>query len=135
MDLSLVPPHEIKLSTEYGQNSNSSHTPSKNINANGWRGVANHLGSPQKIQQWIKGNIKYQKYYNSRRNVDQTFNQKRGNCWDQTDLAVAMMQHLGYKAWRVCGQNCNGIAHCNGRVIINGRQIKFDTVCRALNHL
>ena len=132
IDLSLAPPKELDLTTTQSTSKNTVSTVSTQ---GGWRAVANRLGSPQKIQQWIKGNIKYQKYYNSRRSVSQTFKDRRGNCWDQTDLAVAMMNHLGYTAWRVCGQKCKGIAHCNGRIKLNGKQITFDTVCKALNHL
>jgi Transglutaminase-like superfamily len=129
IDLTLVNPRELDLTTTQTQSKNTVST------QGGWRAVANRLGNPKQIRDWIKGNIKYQKYYNSRRNVDQTFNDRRGNCYDQTNLAVAMMKHIGYNAWRVCGQRCNGIAHCNGRVQLNGRQITFDTVCKALNHL
>lgn len=131
MDLCLADPSEFKIKTNNSQNN----TKDDVSTAGGWHETAKQLETPQAIRNWIKNNVKYEKYYNSRRTVNQTFNNRRGNCYDQTNLAVAMMKHIGYNAWRVCGERCNGIAHCNGRVILNGRGVKFDTVCNSLNHL
>jgi transglutaminase-like putative cysteine protease len=60
---------------------------------------------------------------------------KKGNCHDQTELAVAMMKALGYKAWTQCHQTCHRYRHCNGRVELNKRTIVFDTSCKYLNQL
>lgn len=97
--------------------------------------LASSLGDPAAIRRWIDSNIKYQFYYNKRKSPNGVLKDKRGNCMDQTDLAVAMMKHIGYNAWRVCGIHCKQYSHCNGKVKIKGRIITFDTTCSSLNKL
>jgi hypothetical protein len=93
------------------------------------------LGTPQAIRQWIVNNIKYQFYYNKRRNPSQVLRDKRANCYDQADLAVEMMKGAGYTAYRVCGIKCGRYGHCNGKVNVDGQIITFDTTCKKLNKL
>ena len=120
----------------YDASSTSSSSSSSSSSATGTVAEkAKALGSPRAIRRWIDANIKYSFYYNHKYSPEQVMSLRKGNCWDQTDLGVAMMKAIGYSAYRVCGQNCNGYAHCNGRVKIDGRLILFDTTCSKLNRL
>jgi hypothetical protein len=109
--------------------------PSKSGVGGDFKSVAKSLGSAKAIRVWIDKNIQYSFYYNNKRSPDGVFRDRRGNCYDQTGLAVAMMNHIGIKAWRQCGQLCKGYRHCNGIAIINGKKVLFDTTCHKLNKL
>ncbi|MGB9979367.1 XkdQ/YqbQ family protein [Methanobacterium sp.] len=100
---------------------------------------AKALGSPRACRRWIDANVPYKFYYNHKAGHSPEYivrNPSIGaNCWDQSDLFVAMCKALGFKAKRVCGKICNGYRHCNAEVYIDGRWIVADCTCSHLNRL
>ncbi len=96
---------------------------------------AQQLGDPRTIRRWIDANIAYEFYYNFKYNPVQVLQYRKGNCYDQSLLFVQMVQSLGYQAYRRCGQVCNGYAHCDALVFIEGRWIQVDTTCASRNQL
>ena len=131
MDICLHDYHPLNLQ------SSSVHSDHLNLNHSNSRSLGKSLGTPQAIHQWIRNNISYEKYFNGKRSPNQVLRDKRANCYDQAALAVEMMKGAGYQAYRQCGVTCKRIPHCNGRVLINGRWVAFDTVggCQDLNHI
>lgn len=100
---------------------------------------AKQLGSPRAIRRWIDANVPYKFYYNHKTGhspVDIVKNHSiGGNCYDQSDLFVALCKAIGYNAKRVCGKICSGYRHCNAEVYIDGRWIVADCTCSHLNKL
>jgi len=96
---------------------------------------AKELGNPRAIRRWIDANIKYEFYYNFKYNPVQVLQVGKGNCYDQSLLFVQMCQAIGYEAYRRCGQVCNGYAHCDAMVYIDGRWIVADVTCASRNEL
>lgn len=96
---------------------------------------ARELGDPRTIRRWIDANIQYEFYYDFKYNPVQVLQYRRGNCYDQSLLFCNMVQSLGYQAYRRCGQVCNGYAHCDALVFIEGRWIQVDVTCASRNQL
>jgi Transglutaminase-like superfamily len=133
-----TPKYDLKL-VDYFPIINAAGSPGKGATAtNGnWQNVPNsgsavtiakQLGTPSNIWHWIKANVKYQFYYNHRRDPDQVIRDRLGNCYDQADLSAVMYNAIGLKASRECGHNCSGYAHCVCIVYINGKRYISDTV-------
>lgn len=96
---------------------------------------AKELGDPRTIRRWIDANIQYEFYYDFKYNPVQVLQYRRGNCYDQSLLFVQMVQSLGYQAYRRCGQVCNGYAHCDAMIFLDGRWIQVDVTCASRNQL
>lgn len=96
---------------------------------------ARELGDPRTIRRWIDANIQYEFYYDFKYNPVQVLQYRRGNCYDQSLLFVQMVQSIGYQAYRRCGQVCNGYAHCDALIFLDGSWIQVDTTCASRNHL
>lgn len=96
---------------------------------------AKELKTPKACRIWIDANIEYDYYYNYRHLPEKVMKRKAANCMDQARLFCQMMKVQGYSCSVVCGKSCNGIAHCNAEVKINGRKIVVDTTCSKLNRL
>lgn len=64
---------------------------------------AKELGTPLEIYKYIKNNINYEFYGNSRKGAIGTFEQFGGNDIDQASLFISMLRHIGYEANYVTG--------------------------------
>lgn len=96
---------------------------------------AKSLGDPRAIRRWIDANIQYSFYYNHKYSPATVMSIRKGNCWDQSDLFVAMCKAVGYNAKRRCGVYCNGYRHCDALVYLDGRWIQVDVTCSSRNRL
>ena len=59
-----------------------------------------------KIFKWVRDNIKYEKYANTRKGASKTLKKKAGNCVDQSHLLIALSRAVGIPARYVNGGNC-----------------------------
>lgn len=96
---------------------------------------AKELGDPRTIRRWIDANIQYEFYYDFKYSPVQVLQFRKGNCYDQSLLFVQMVNSLGFSAYRRCGQVCNGYAHCDAMIYMEGRWIQVDTTCASRNQL
>nr|WP_319372448.1 transglutaminase-like domain-containing protein [uncultured Methanobacterium sp.] len=96
---------------------------------------ARELGNPRAIRRWIDANIQYEFYYDFKYTPLQVLTVRKGNCYDQSLLFVQMCEAIGYSAYRRCGQICNGYAHCDALVYIDGSWIQVDVTCASRNQL
>ena len=81
---------------------------------------------------WVRDNIQYEKYRNTRKGAVNTLKKKQGNCVDQTHLLVALSRAAGIPARYVNGGNCkftNGYlgGHVWGQMYINKKWVVADT--------
>jgi len=56
------------------------------------------------IFNWVRNNIAYEYYFNTVRGAKNTYNQRRGNCVDQSHLLIALYRAAGYPARYVNGE-------------------------------
>lgn len=100
--------------------------------------LALSLGSPEAIRKWMRANIKWEEYYNNKYTDAEVLAGRRGNCYDQASTFVTLVHMLGWTsstAYRVCASVCDGMAHCNVRILINGVWKTADTVCNGENQV
>ena len=86
----------------------------------------------KKLFAWVRDNIQYEKYRNTRKGAVKTLKKKQGNCVDQTHLLVALSRAAGIPARYVNGGNCkftNGYVggHVWGQMYINKKWVVADT--------
>ena len=60
----------------------------------------------KKLFNWVRDNIQYKKYRNTRKGAVKTLQTKKGNCVDQSHLLVALSRAAGIPARYVKGTNC-----------------------------
>ena len=60
----------------------------------------------EKIFNWVRDNIEYQKYSNTKKGALNTLNSKSANCVDQAHLVVALARAAGLPARYVNANNC-----------------------------
>ena len=60
----------------------------------------------KKLFNWVRDNIQYKKYRNTRRGAVKTLQSKKGNCVDQSHLLVALSRAAGIPARYVKGDKC-----------------------------
>lgn len=96
---------------------------------------ARELGDPRTIRRWIDANIRYEFYYNFKYTPLQVLQIGQGNCYDQSLLMQQMCSAINVQAYRRCGQVCNGYAHCDCMVYVDGRWIVADVTCASRNQL
>ncbi len=60
----------------------------------------------KKLFNWVRDNIQYKKYRNTRRGAVKTLKTKKGNCVDQSHLLVALSRSAGIPTRYVKGTNC-----------------------------
>ncbi len=60
----------------------------------------------KKLFNWVRDNIQYKKYRNTRRGAAKTLQTKKGNCVDQSHLLVALSRAAGIPARYVKGDKC-----------------------------
>ena len=67
------------------------------------KGLTNKIDKAKAIFNYVKNNIVYSYYYNSKLGATGTLKAKRGNCVDQAHLLIAMYRAAGFKARYVHG--------------------------------
>ena len=60
----------------------------------------------KKIFNWVRDNIQYEKYSNTKKGAKNTLKKKGGNCVDQSHLLIALSRAAGIPAKYVNGGNC-----------------------------
>ena len=86
----------------------------------------------KKLFTWVRDNIQYKKYRNTRRGAVKTLQTKKGNCVDQSHLLIALSRASGIPARYVKGGNCkftNGYVsgHIWTQMYINKKWVVADT--------
>ena len=86
----------------------------------------------KKLFNWVRDNIQYKKYRNTRRGAVKTLQTKKGNCVDQSHLLIALSRASGIPARYVKGGNCkfsNGYVsgHIWTQMYINKKWVVADT--------
>ena len=86
----------------------------------------------KKLFTWVRDNIQYKKYRNTRRGAVKTLQTKKGNCVDQSHLLIALSRASGIPARYVKGGNCkfnNGYVsgHIWAQMYINKKWVVADT--------
>ena len=66
----------------------------------------NNLQKAKKIFNWVRDNIAYEKYPNTRKGAAKLLDSKKGNCVDQAHLTVALARSAGIPARYVNANNC-----------------------------
>ena len=67
------------------------------------KGLKNNVDKAKAIYNYVRDNVGYQFYYNSKKGSTSTLTAKKGNCADQAHLLVAMYRAAGFKARYVHG--------------------------------
>ena len=86
----------------------------------------------KKIFNWVRDNIQYKKYRNTRRGAVKTLQTKKGNCVDQSHLLIALSRASGIPARYVKGGNCKFTTgyvsgHIWTQMYINNKWVVADT--------
>ncbi|AMK14972.1 transglutaminase domain-containing protein [Methanobrevibacter olleyae] len=86
----------------------------------------------KKLFNWVRDNIQYTKYRNTRKGAVKTLQTKKGNCVDQSHLLIALSRASGIPARYVKGTNCkfsNGYVsgHIWTQMYIGNKWIVADT--------
>ena len=66
----------------------------------------NNLQKARKIFNWVRDNVAYEKYPNTRKGAAKVLVSKKGNCVDQAHLTVALARAAGIPARYVNANNC-----------------------------
>ena len=66
----------------------------------------NNLQKAKKIFNWVRDNVAYEKYPNTRKGAAKVLSSKKGNCVDQAHLTVALARSAGIPARYVNANNC-----------------------------
>ena len=66
----------------------------------------NNLQKAKKIFNWVRDNVAYEKYPNTRKGAAEVLVSKKGNCVDQAHLTVALARSAGIPARYVNANNC-----------------------------
>ena len=66
----------------------------------------NNLQKAKKIFNWVRDNIAYEKYPNTRKGAAEVLVSKKGNCVDQAHLTIALARSAGIPARYVNANNC-----------------------------
>ena len=86
----------------------------------------------KKLFNWVRDNIQYKKYRNTRRGAVKTLQTKKGNCVDQSHLLIALSRASGIPARYVKGGNCKftgGLVsgHIWTQMYLNNKWVVADT--------
>lgn len=84
-----------------------------------------------KIFNWVRDNINYSFYYNTKYGAADTLKYRKGNCVDQSHLIVALARNAGLKARYVHATakftSGNTYGHVWAQILVNGKWIDADT--------
>ena len=94
-------------------------------------GITNVYSAAVKIYNYVRDNISYTYYLNTRYGSVGTLNKKTGNCVDQTHLLIALMRAANIPA-RYCHATCTFssglvVGHVWAEVYVNGKWYSCDT--------
>ena len=90
------------------------------------------LEKGKKLFAWVRDNIQYERYSNTRRGAVKTLQSKMGNCVDQSHLLIALSRAAGIPARYVNGGNCKFTSgyvagHVWTQLYINNKWVVADT--------
>ncbi len=66
--------------------------------------LAEELGTPLEIYNYLKNSLDYEYYYGSRKGANGTYATMSGNDYDQASLLIGMLRYMGYRAEYVKGE-------------------------------
>ncbi len=66
--------------------------------------LAEELGTPLEIYNYLKNTLDYEYYYGSRKGANGTYATMSGNDYDQASLLIGMLRYMGYRAEYVKGE-------------------------------
>ena len=94
-------------------------------------GGSNDINAATRLFNWVRDNIRYSFYRNTKRGAVRTLNERKGNCVDQAHLLVALNRAAGIPARYVHG-NCRFSSgkvygHVWAEVWVNGKWYKVDS--------
>jgi hypothetical protein len=93
-------------------------------------GCTTDLQKATKIYNWVRDNINYAFYYNTKYGATGTLNKRLGNCCDTANLLVALARDAGIKARYVHGtckfSSGNWYGHVWAQVYVNGKWVNAD---------
>lgn len=93
-------------------------------------GATTYTAKATKIFNWVRDNLAYSFYYNTKYGAVKTLQYKKGNCVDHAHLVNALMRAVGIKS-RYVHVNAkftsgNTYGHVFSEVYINGKWVKAD---------
>lgn len=94
-------------------------------------GLTNKIDKAKAIFNYVRDNIEYDYYYDSRHGAVGTLNAESGNCADQAHLLVAMYRAAGFKARYVhgtCSFSDGWYGHVWTQVLVDGTWIVGDPI-------
>ena len=93
-------------------------------------GCTTDLQKATKIYNWVRDNINYAFYYNTKYGASGTLKNRLGNCCDTANLLVALARDAGIQARYVHGSckfsSGNWYGHVWAQVYINGKWVNAD---------
>ena len=93
-------------------------------------GCTTNLQKATKIFNWVRDNINYAFYYNTKYGANGTLQKRIGNCCDTANLLVALARAAGIQARYVHGSckfsSGNWYGHVWAQVYINGKWVNAD---------
>jgi hypothetical protein len=93
-------------------------------------GCITNLQKATKIYNWVRDNINYAFYYNTKYGANGTLLKRLGNCCDTANLLVALARDAGIKARYVHGtckfSSGNWYGHVWAQVYVNGKWVNAD---------
>ena len=93
-------------------------------------GCTTDLQKATKIYNWVRDNINYTFYYNTKYGANGTLQKRLGNCCDTSNLLVALARTAGIQARYVHGtckfSSGNWYGHVWAQVYVNGKWVNAD---------
>ena len=93
-------------------------------------GCTTDLQKATKIYNWVRDNISYAFYYNTKYGANGTLKNRLGNCCDTANLLVALARDAGIQARYVHGSckfsSGNWYGHVWAQVYVNGKWVNAD---------
>ena len=93
-------------------------------------GCTTDLQKATKIYNWVRDNINYAFYYNTKYGANGTLKNRLGNCCDTANLLVALSRDAGIQARYVHGSckfsSGNWYGHVWAQVYVNGKWVNAD---------
>lgn len=94
------------------------------------KGLTSTSAKATKIFNWVRDNLKYSFYYNTKYGAVNTLKYMKGNCVDHSHLLVALMRAAGIKARymhvKAKFSSGNVYGHVIAEVYVGGKWLKAD---------
>jgi len=102
------------------------------------KGHTTEWDKAESIFNYVRDNIAYEFYYNTKHGAKNTLNRKAGNCVDQSHLLIALARSIGLAARYVNGQSTfitsgNTIGHVWVQIKVGDTWVVADTTSRSNN--